>query len=327
MTVSRVINGRTNVSELTRTRVLKAIEDAEYSPNSFARSLAAGNAAHIGMLYSNPSAAYLSQFLIGALQAARRSGAHLVLESCKLDDADDHKEVLRRAVKAELRGVIVPPPLCDSAPLLAELDKLGVPVVTVATSFAGRRDLDVQFDDYAAAVEMTEYLIELGHRRIGFIKGDPNHLASENRARGFLTALQGAGLDPSAALVQQGYFSYRSGLTAAELLLSQDEPPTAIFASNDDMAAAVISVAHRRSLHVPDDLTVVGFDDTTIATTIWPELTTVRQPIAQMAQAAVELLLHHLEPSSARRHRTAPKCSLQHSIIVRRSSSQTVLSD
>ena len=122
------------------------------------------------------------------------------------------------------------------------------------------------------------------------IQGSPNQTASARRLEGYRAAIAEQGADASDDLVVQGMFTYRSGLDAAEHLLALEERPTAIFASNDDMAAACVAVAHRLGLDVPGDLTVTGFDDTALATTIWPELTTVRQPIADMAGMAVRLL-------------------------------------
>ena len=320
MTVSRVINGGKNVRESTRAAVLEAVKKLNYSPNSAARSLAAGEATHIGLLYANPSAAYLSQFLIGALHAARRAGAHLVIESCESEDADEQAEVTRRFATSDVEGVILPPPLSESHPILAELASIEMPFVTVAMGHPNEDSLNVRIDDYAAAAEMTRHLIGLGHRRIGFIKGHPNHIASHDRARGFHDALREAGIDPDAAPLEQGYFTYRSGLTASERLLSRPDAPTAIFASNDDMAAATVSVAHRRGLVVPDDLSVVGFDDTALATSVWPELTTVRQPISAMAEAALELLLQDLRHRRAGGARRFTERVLEHSLIVRESS-------
>lgn len=319
MTVSRVINQGKNVRDSTRTAVLEAIERLNYSPNVAARSLAAGETTHIGLLYANPSAAYLAQFLIGGLHAARSASVHLVIESCESEDPDEQAEVIRRFATSEVEGVILPPPLSESAPILAELGGLRIPVVTIA---GPRRNegLNVRIDDEAAAVEMTRYLIELGHRRIGFIKGHPNIVASHERYRGFCSALAEAGFDPDESPVEQGYFTYRSGLTAGERLLSRPHPPTAIFASNDDMAAATVSVAHRRGFNVPNDLSIVGFDDTALATSVWPELTTVKQPIAAMAEAAVELLITDLR----RRRSDAPhkftERVLSHALIIRESS-------
>jgi LacI family transcriptional regulator len=320
MTVSRVINGGKNVREATRTAVLEAVSQLNYSPNTAARSLAAGEATHIGLLYANPSAAYLSQFLIGALHAARRAGCHLVIESCESENAEEQTEVTRRFATSDVEGVILPPPLSESHAIMAELTAIGIPVVTVAMGLPDEDSLNVRIDDYGAALEMTRYLVGLGHRRLGFIKGHPNHIASHDRARGFRDALAEFGLDPEAAPMEQGYFTYRSGLTATERLLSRPEPPTAIFAANDDMAAAAISVAHRRGLAVPGDLSIVGFDDTAPATTVWPELTTVQQPIAAMAEAALELLFADLRGRRAGTPRRFTERVLDHALIIRESS-------
>jgi LacI family transcriptional regulator len=141
---------------------------------------------------------------------------------------------------------------------------------------------------------MTRYLLTLGHRHIGFVKGHPNQTASGERLLGFEAALREADCKTEPPSIEQGFFSYRSGLDAAEKLLALRPRPTAIFASNDDMAAAVVSVAHRRGLDVPRDLSVVGFDDTATATTVWPELTTIRQPISKMAEAALDLLIRKI---------------------------------
>lgn len=319
MTVSRVVNGGSNVRETTRQAVLEAIEKLNYSPNSAARSLAAGEATQIGLLYSNPSAAYLSQFLIGALAAARRAGCHLVLEACESERAEEQAEATRAFASTSVEGVILPPPLSEAAPVRAELEAAGIPWVSVAMGLPPERSLNVRIDDAAAAAAMTRHLIDLGHRNIGFIRGNPNQTSSAERYRGFVAALEAAGLDVKAMPVEQGYFTFRSGIVAAERLLDRAQPPTAIFASNDDMAAAAVGVAHRRGLHVPQDVSVVGFDDTSLATTIWPELTTVRQPIAAMAEGALNLLLARLRTRNADGARLEEQV-LDHEMIMRESS-------
>jgi LacI family transcriptional regulator len=320
MTVSRVINKGSNVRESTRAAVLEAIERLNYSPNTAARSLAAGEATHIGLLYANPSAGYLSQFLIGALHAARSTGVHLVIESCESEDADEQAEVTRRFATSDVEGVILPPPLSEAEPIMVELESMGIPVVTVAMGAPREDSLNVRIDDRAAAMEMTRHLLDLGHRNIGFIKGHPNHVASRDRYQGFCDALSEAGIDCDKAAVEQGYFSYRSGLTAGERLLARREPLSAIFASNDDMAAATISVAHRMGLGVPEDISIVGFDDTALATSVWPELTTVKQPIAAMAEAALELLIADLRSHRAGAPRKFTERVLSHAMIIRESS-------
>ncbi|HEV2867221.1 MAG TPA: LacI family DNA-binding transcriptional regulator [Allosphingosinicella sp.] len=320
MTVSRVMNGERNVRESTRAAVQEAIDRLNYSPNTAARSLAAGEATHIGLLYANPSAAYLTQFLVGALEGARRAGCHLVLEACASESADEQAEATRRFVQSGVDGVILPPPLSESLPIHAELAAARTPVVTVAMGLPQPGSLNVRIDDFDAAATMTRHLLELGHRRIGFIRGHPNHIASLERTRGFMAALEEAGIDPESAPIEQGYFTYRSGLVAAERLLARKQQPTAIFASNDDMAAATVNVAHRRGLHVPADLSVVGFDDTAPATTVWPELTTVRQPVGAMAEAALDLLLASLRPHKSSTMSGVFEHVLDYELVIRESS-------
>ncbi len=289
MTVSRVVNGGQYVSDATRQTVMQAVRQLGYSPNLAARNLASARGERLGLLYGNPSASYLSEFLVGALDAATRHGVQLVLEKCELTPAASRRAV-RRLVAGGVVGVVLPPPLCESAVIRAELQVARMRIVAVA---AGRPPVDamcVSIDDFAAAREMTGYLLALGHQRLGFIKGHPNQTASDERWHGFVAAVQEHG-DLPPPRVEQGFFTFRSGLDAARKLLATEPLPTAIFASNDDMAAAVMAEAHRRGLEVPNDLTVVGFDDSLIAANIWPGLTTIHQPIAQMAGEAVDMLV------------------------------------
>jgi LacI family transcriptional regulator len=292
MTVSRVVNGETNVRESTRISVNAAVAALNYVPNQAARRLAGSKPIRLGFLYSNPSAGYLSEFLVGLLNQASLSHVQLVVEKC---EAGNHEEEAARDLIANgVDGIILPPPLCDSARLVELIAKSATPAVTVACGQPDQRVNAVSIDDYHAAHAMTRHLLALGHHRIGFIIGHPNQTASARRLAGFKAALKESGAPASAELIVQGLFSYRSGLDAAETLLGLEQRPTAVFASNDDMAAATVAIAHRLGLDVPGDLTVAGFDDTALATTIWPELTTVRQPIAAMAEAAVNLLVHQI---------------------------------
>ncbi|WP_232492324.1 LacI family DNA-binding transcriptional regulator [Novosphingobium kaempferiae] len=292
MTVSRVINNRTTVRESTRERVERSIEALNYAPSVAARALAGGEEMRLGLLYSNPSSSYLSEFLVGGLDQASRNNAHLVVE--QFDEGWSVEELVRHLQRGRLNGIVLPPPLCDSPEMVEALQVAGIPAVSVAGGYAFEESAIVGIDDFHAAGEMTRHLIALGHVRIGFIRGNPNQRASERRYEGYVSALSEAGLELDPALVTQGFFTYRSGLDAAEQILDLAEPPTAIFASNDDMAAATVAVAHRRGLDVPGDLTVCGFDDTLLATTIWPELTTIRQPISDMARAAIDLIVQRL---------------------------------
>lgn len=316
MTVSRVINGEKNVRESTREAVNAAIRELNYAPNPAARSLAGADLIRIGLLYSNPSAAYLSEFLVGSLDQCSRGNIQLIVEKC-----DDERAELAatRLVASGVDGIILPPPLCDNAAVTRALAEANVPAVAVATGEPPADVSAVRIDDFAAAQAMTRHLIALGHRRIGFIKGHPNQTASRQRLEGHLAALAEAGLRADDDLIAQGYFTYRSGFEAAETLVALRPPVSAIFASNDDMAAAAIAVAHRRGLDVPRDLTVVGFDDSALATTVWPELTTIRQPIADMSRQAVTLLADEIRSRRAGEKAQHPH-ALQDFTLIRRQS-------
>lgn len=293
MTVSRVVNGQGKVRDSTRENVMRAVRELDYTPNLAASSLAAARHTRIALIYTNPSSAYLSELLVGALSGAARTAAQLVIDTWDNLSADGQRSAAR-ALARSVAGVILPPPLCESKAVIKEFVSAGIPVVLIASSRFSNEVSCVRIDDFRASKEITAYLIGLGHTRIGYIKGHPNQSASAHRYEGFQAALGEAGIAQDETLVQQGYFTYRSGLEAGEKLLAHSHRPTAIFASNDDMAAAVVSVAHRKGMDVPRDLSVVGFDDTSAATTVWPELTTVRQPISDMANSAIDILLRNI---------------------------------
>ena len=316
MTVSRVINSETNVREETCARVAASIKALRYSPNMAARSLASADTLHIGILYTNPSAAYLGEFLLGSLEQSGLAGSRLVIEQCA--GAGGECEAVQRLITGGIDGIVLPPPLCDSQTSLKMLEDAGLPAVLVASGRPARNHCAVSIDDFEAARTMTRHLVALGHRRIGFIRGHPNQTASAQRFRGYVEGITESGLSVGADQVAQGYFTYRSGLDAAETLLDAFRP-TAIFASNDDMAAAAISVAHRKGLDVPGDLSVTGFDDTPLATTVWPELTTVRQPIAEMAREAVRLLIEQVRARRAGKTQPVRHLTLDFKLMKRQS--------
>jgi LacI family transcriptional regulator len=288
MTVSRVVNGERNVRDATREKVKRAIEELNYSPNKAARSLASARHMKIGVLYSDPSSTYLSLMMIGLLERARQSDTQIVIVECASDSAAIG--IINDMVKEGVDGMILAPPLCDSATVFGILNRHRVPAVTVGSQHEDERISSVSVDDYRAAQVMTRHLIDLGHRRIAFIIGNPGQSASRLRLAGYRDALAGAGIDIAEELIVQGQFSYQSGLDSAARLLSLPEIPSAVMASNDDMAAGVIATAQRYRIDVPEQPTVCGFDDTMFARTIRPEITTIQQPISEISKAAIELL-------------------------------------
>ncbi|MEO6359542.1 MAG: LacI family DNA-binding transcriptional regulator [Sphingomicrobium sp.] len=314
MTVSRAINGRDGMRAATRSAIIAAIEELGYKPNTAARSLVTSAELRIGVIYSNPSAAFMSEFLTGAFEEAASRGARLVILRAPKGKVPSSKS-LKDFIASGLSGVILAPPLGDSTALLGFLSNANLPTATVG-AYARGSTIRVHIDDHRAAYEMSCHLLNLGHRTIGFIVGNPDQAASAERMAGFYAAVrEHEGVETHIA---QGDFSFASGLSAAAQLLDRDPPPTAIFASNDDMAAAVVSVAHRRHMDVPEQLTVVGFDDTIPAVTLWPPLTTVHQPVRKLAADALGLLAAHV--SMPPEERSGPLERLLSHTIVHRSS-------
>ncbi|OAN54824.1 hypothetical protein A7Q26_23020 [Sphingobium sp. TCM1] len=303
MTVSRVMTGKRHVSEAMRERVNLAIAELNYSPNLNARSFS--SAVRVGAIYSNPSSSNLGAFLMGAFRQSGESGCQFLIEPGRTEA--EAVEGLHRLIESRIGGVILPPPLCDSEVLLDLALSSEVIPLAFATAIPRERVSAIIVDDYKGAYDMTRYLIGLGHRKIGFVQGDPKHSPSQRREQGFRAAMVGASLMIKDDWIAPGLFTYRSGLDAARQLLGGAERPTAIFASNDDMAAAITAIAHGMGLVIPDDLSVVGFDDAQVASTIWPELTTIRQPISDMASRAVALLSEQI-----REARTGNKPEVRH---------------
>lgn len=310
-TVSRVLNHEPGVHESTRDQVLKVVEALRYRPKQSARSLAGGRSFLIGLLYYDPSAIFVGSVQQGATLRCRELGYHLVVESLHNDAPDLRQQIDRMVLALRPDGMILTPPLCDNPEVLAALRDSGTPCVLMSPE----RDLpgvpSVRMDDVHAAEEITNLLLSLGHQRIAFIKGPPDQSASALRYQGFVNALRAHGLEPDPELIQPGSFTFASGRDAAHQLLSRRQRPTAVFASNDDMALGVLAAAQRLGLPVPGELSVTGFDDSPTAALVWPPLTTVRQPVAEMARRAVEMLVSVQRPDMA----AAPAESELHKVL------------
>ena len=295
MTVSRVINKQGLVKEATRLKVQKAIDELNYRPNLSARRLAGGKALYLGLVYHNPSPGYLTKILVGGLSACRKSGHHLVLED--LGQHAPFKEPKKTAeflARTGLDGVIVTPPLSDLNSFVDTLDELGVPVIRIAARDLKTDKLHVSMDDEVAVRQIVNHIISYGHEDIAFIRGPETHPSTYHRLSGYKQSMADKGLTVVDDYIEEGDFTFKSGLDATMALLNLAKPPTAIFASNDDMAAGAVTAAYMKGLSVPGDLSVAGFDDTEIATNVWPQLTTIRQPISQMSARAVNILAGHI---------------------------------
>lgn len=295
MTVSRVLNGERHVSAEAREKVQAAIEALGYRRNVFARGLPGSRSFLICLLIPEVIPCYVAEFQQGAIQYCRAQGYHLVVQPF-----DSRTDVAADAVAgaiATLRpdGFLLLPPTTDDLSVLDVLDRSGAPYVRMAPGVQPERASSVSMDDIEAVRQMTQALFELGHENIGFIGGPADHAASAWRYEGYRRAFETRGRTVDDRFVVQGNFEVDGGEEAGNALLSAPERPTAIFASNDETALGVMAAAHALGLSVPRDLSVVGFDDSEIATLAWPQLTTVRQPIQAMAAAAAELVIAQAE--------------------------------
>jgi LacI family transcriptional regulator, galactose operon repressor len=319
-TVSRVINNEPRVRSDTRARILEAIETLNYRPNLNARGLASNRSFLIGLFCEKPGD-YLSEFQAGAVARCRESSLHLMVEPWDVDSPMIDRQIDTLLGQLRLEGVILLPPLSDHPVVLKKLHEASIPIVRIAPKNHLSRTPSIGIDDYAAARQITSHLASLGHRRIGFMLGRPEHGATEQRYRGFVDEMRDRQLPIDSDLVQTGNFVFGDGLLCAERMLRAAAPPTAIFASNDDMAAAAISMARKIGLDLPGQLSVAGFDDAPVASMIWPELTTVRQPVAEMARIAADLIIQ-LEPRRNGWPERIPRQLLAHELVIRNSTAR-----
>ena len=321
-TVSRVMNQEPGVHADTREHVMKVMAALKYRPKLSARSLAGARSFVIVLLYYDPSAAFIAGVQQGATLRCREAGYHLVVESMNNDAADLEQQVSRIISTLQPDGMILTPPLCDNRQVLKALQDSRTPCVLMSPARDIKDQPNVRMDEARAAEEITNLIISLGHERIAFIKGATDQSASALRYQGYVRAMKAHGIAVDKELVHQGDFTFATGVDAAHHLLSRSVRPSAVFASNDDMALGVLAAAQRLGLTVPGDLSIAGFDDSPASSLVWPPLTTVRQPIAQMARVAVDMLIaanrNDAEPS------TEPDLHhvLAHELVVRDSTSK-----
>ncbi|HWU01952.1 MAG TPA: LacI family DNA-binding transcriptional regulator, partial [Novosphingobium sp.] len=273
-TVSRVLNAHPYVSAETRERVEKAMAELDFRPSIAARILSGSKSNQIALIYDNHSPYYMFQIQTGCWDYCKENNIRLLAQPVDVTDPDVGEQVRGLVSETHVDGIILSSPVTDCVAVLKALDALDIPFVRISPGTNHALTSSVFMDDAQAADDMTSHLINAGHRRIGFIKGHSNHMASDERLFGYRRALDRAGIAYEPQLVHPGAFDFESGVAAGQYFLGLKHPPTAIFASNDDMAAGVLSIAHGRGMELPRDLSVAGFDDTTLARTVWPPLTT-----------------------------------------------------
>jgi LacI family transcriptional regulator len=293
-TVSRVVNGRDDVAPQTRETVMRVIEERGYTTNRNARALSAGRTGVVGMLVPLVYPAYFSAILSGVAEALYEQDFRLLLSPTQ-HQHDREVSLLDRLVDGMADGALIVLPEESSEELEGLLERGYSFVVVDPRMPLGERIPAVSAAHTAGADQAMRHLLQLGHRRIGALTGPRGWVATEDRRRGYHAALAAAGILPDPELEMESNFEIGGGLDAAGRLLDLPAPPTAIFAFNDNLAIGTIAAARERGLSVPEDLSVVGFDDVEHATIATPALTTVRQPLAEMGRMAVSILVRLLD--------------------------------
>jgi LacI family transcriptional regulator len=297
-TVSRILNGTAVVSALKKQAVDNAIATLGFVPNPVARGLAGGRTFSIGVITQAIESPFYGTALRGVEEELVRAGYSPLFVSGRWNAAEEARciDILR---SRRVDGIIIiTGRLSDEALQDCASD---LPVVVTGRSLQAPGLFSLHFDDFEGARLATHHLLTLGHRRIAFITGEVDHVDSTERLRGYRSTIEAAGITFDPALVMNGNFTEASGLMAVERLLESRQPFTAIFAANDQMAFGAALALYRRRLSVPDDISLVGFDDLPTAWYSIPPLTTVRQPVQELGRLAALSMLDLLRgtPPSA----------------------------
>ncbi|WP_260928938.1 LacI family DNA-binding transcriptional regulator [Novosphingobium sp. 9] len=291
-TVSRVLNKSPKVNAATRERIEAAIARLDFRPSPRGRALAMGRSFLIGLVHNDRNALVLDAVQRGIVNHASARGYELVVHPCPLDPQDAAVDVLSFLQRSRVDGLIVMPPVSGLEPLAQVLARNGLPAIAVSSVPLPHYGEVILSDEREAAAMVARHLIALGHRHLGLINGPVETASAMQRRQGFLSGAQGAGITVTQS---PGDYGFASGIVGAEILLSSDEPPSAIFAANDVMAAGVLKYAAQHGIAVPRDLSVAGFDGSLLASMVSPALATVIRPFDRIASEAARRLLDRID--------------------------------
>jgi LacI family transcriptional regulator len=298
-TVSKVVNGRPDVAPATRSHIERMLRDLSYEPRRIERPR---TTQAVALLFHGPLMTYSLEILEGVLAATTEIDVDIVV--ARTDIAGDHApQRIRERGGAEWQAVIA---VTSAADEMATLSRAHIPTVVIDPMGAPQSDLvSVGSTNFSGGTSATQHLLELGHTRIAYVSGTAESACNRARLQGYRGAMEAAGIRIPRSYVRDGSFEYTDGLRAGAALLDLPQPPTAIFAANDEMALGILEAARTRGVRVPAELSVVGFDDTEVARVASPPLTTVAQPLRRMGAVALRTALrlaagehvdsHHVE--------------------------------
>lgn len=292
-TVSRVINNEPSVRQATHDKVMASVKALNYQPNHAARNLAGTRSYTIAFVYDNPNAYYVIDMQNGILAECRRQGYELVIHPCNHKSPHIVDELMQVVDHTRAAGLVLTPPFSEMPAVIEALTERGVNFVRIISGRASGKDASacVFVDDFSAAYTITEHLIDLGHRQIGFLCGEWEHRSSAERLQGYKSALADKGIELDPGLILDGEYSFDSGVKGAKRLMAKTQKPTAIFASNDEIAAGALFAARLMGISIPDELSIAGFEDSPFSRQTWPQLTTAHQPNRLIAGQATALLI------------------------------------
>ncbi|MEL7446341.1 MAG: LacI family DNA-binding transcriptional regulator [Pseudomonadota bacterium] len=317
-TVSRVLNNEPHVQDKLRRKVREAAEKLDYVPSQSARSLRGSRSYDISLVCHMAGSNYVNAIQFGAVIACQDLGYQLSISllenlgSKSIPEIQAAFEGVMRRRKPD--GVVLLAPYANDEKIGFVLQEMGIPVVRVGPVDTQTKGLLVEIDDYQASIDVVRHLTNLGHKRIGFVRGSEEQRSTQVRFSGFSVAMEAAGLKVDPDLVRPGTFQFESGYDAGRYFLKLDELPTAIFSSNDDMAAGIVAALQEGGLSVPQHVSVVGFDDADIATRMRPFLTTIRQPLSDLGAHAVRELVTSLNEADKN---GAHRIVLKHEFVLR----------
>jgi len=297
-TVSRVINRSGLVKEETRERIMKVVNEHGYTPDPQARALALRRSHLVALISDQPNPQYIVDIQSGILEGLAPSHYQLVIRPCDRDSPTLYDDICEIIQHQKFFGVILTPSISEDDELIGRLRQIECPYVRIAAVSLDSPENMVETHDYVGAAEAARHIADLGHSRIAHIRGPDTFLSATERLRGFRVGLAEHSLAVEDQYLLRGGYTFESGMRCGEQLLSLTNPPTAVFAGNDEMAVGVYQAVRQAGLRVPEDLSIVGFDDAPIATRIWPTLTTVRLPIRYMGRTAVQLLVSNHDPAA-----------------------------
>jgi len=293
-TVSRALAGSRKVTPQTRERVMQAVEDLNFEPNPSARQLAYKKTETIALVFPDISGPFYSTVIRGVEQEAGRHNHNVLIYGTHGKEGSGR---YLRSLTSKVDGLIIMARSVDEDSLWS-LDRQGVPFVLLGHSNGQLQCSTIAVDNEVGAHKAAVHLLGHGHQRIAIITGPENSPDNKGRLQGYKRALLDAGISLQQNMVVPGNFRYEEGQIAIRKLLEGNSPPTAVLAANDEMAIGAIDAAQHRSLRVPEDLAVIGFDDIQMSALTHPSLTTVRQPMQLLGEAAVTLLFDRLQNSN-----------------------------